>query len=291
MKKSQTSPTVRQCAARAPLRGFLQWVTLVLAVIANPVWAGKYVGLVYAKHDLNLSIGIAGPVAEISTERGRYVQAGQVLLVLDDRLQATEVMRRKVVFEDKSELTAAQERFRVAKSLLDDARDVFEQTRSISREELSRLEADYISAKGRMEQLEAQENREQMELLNAEQERELRRLRAPVSGVISRIDAKVGEWVKPGEQVIQLVDASTCFLNLAVPLETALKLKSGMSIPIQFDASTGVAPVNGTLEFIAPVADPASGLVALRVRFRNDKTRVVPGIKGVVELPPAAARL
>lgn len=254
-------------------------------------WAGKFVGLVYARHDLNLSIGIAGPVAEILVDRGRFVQAGQVLLVLDDRLQATEVMRRRVVFDDKSELIAAQERFRVAKVLLDDARDVYEKTRSISREELARLESDFISAKGRMEQLEAQENREQMELLNAEQERELRRLRAPVSGVVSRIDAKVGEWVKPGEQVLQLVDASACFLNLAVPLDVALKVKSGMSVPIQFEGVASVSAVLGSVEFVSPVADPASGLVAIRIRFRNDKAKIIPGVKGVVELPPPTSKL
>lgn len=266
-------------------------VCMATLLLAESTWAGKFVGLVYPRHDLNLSIGIAGPVSDIPVERGRYVQAGQVLLVLDDRLQATEVMRRKVVADDKSELLAAQERLRVTKGLLDDAREVYDKTRSISREELSRLESDFIVAKGRAEQLEAQEIREQMELLNAEQERELRRLRAPVSGIVARIDAKVGEWVKPGEQVMQLVDASTCFLSVAVPLDTALRLKSGVVVPIQFERIGDVQSVTGQIEFVAPVADPSSGLVAVRIRFRNDKSRITPGIKGIVELPPAPAKL
>jgi len=44
------------------------------------------------------------------------------------------------------------------------------------------------------------------------------------------------------------------------------------------------APVTGTISFVSPVADPASGLVELRVTFPNPGERIRPGIKGSVVL-------
>ena len=38
------------------------------------------------------------------------------------------------------------------------------------------------------------------------------------------------------------------------------------------------------VDFVSPVADPASGLVLVRVHFANANLRIRPGVKGMVEL-------
>jgi multidrug efflux pump subunit AcrA (membrane-fusion protein) len=41
----------------------------------------------------------------------------------------------------------------------------------------------------------------------------------------------------------------------------------------------------GRISFVSPVADPASGLVEVRVSFPNSQLLVKPGIRGSIELP------
>lgn len=246
--------------------------------------AQDYTGLVYPLHDIVLSTGVGGVVLSRPVELGRHVRANEVLLVIDDRLQAIEAQRRRVIFEDQSELKAAVERLRILKQLYEDARQVFEKTGSVSRDELLRLEAEYLAAQGRLDQLRAQKKREQLEYQSAEQERQLRHLLAPVAGVVVKIEPDVAEWARPGDPLLQLVDASVCVFRVNVPLAAVSGMRVGQSAPLQIDQGGRALTVQARVTFISPVADPASGLVELRLNFDNPRLQVRPGAKGTLRL-------
>ncbi len=252
--------------------------------------ADDYVGLVHPAHELTLSIGVGGVVSKINVQRGQSVKARQVLLVLDDRMQAIEVNRRQVMLDDNSELASTQDRVRALKIMHDDTRRVFDSTGSISRDEMSKLEVEYSTARGRLQQLEAQKLREKLELDGALQERAMRNLSSPVAGVITRIESKVGEWAKPGEPMLMLVDASICYLTVNVPLKAVAGLRAAMTLPVRFEASANAAAVSGKVTFVSSVADAASGLVEVRLAFANPGLQIRPGIKGMIALPLASAK-
>lgn len=263
-------------------------VALALA-IAMPAMAAaaEYVGLVHPKGEVALSMGVGGVVSRLAVRPGQAVRSGQPLLTLDDRQQSIEVTRRQVIFEDNSELNAAAERSRALQTMVKDTRRVFESTGSISRDEMSKLDVEYATARGRHEQLQAQKRREKLEYEGALQERALRTMTAPLSGVITRVEPKVGEWAKPGETLMMLVDASNCYLTTNVPLSALAGLKQGQQIAVRFEPAANVAPASGRVSFISSVADAASGLVEVRVELPNPGLKIRPGIKGILELPPA----
>ena len=251
--------------------------------------ADEYVGLVHPNHEITLSMGVGGVVSRINVRPGQAVKANQVLLVMDDRMQAIEVSRRQVVFEDDSELNTSAERMRALKTMYTDTRRVYDSTGSISRDEMSKLEIEYSTARGRYEQLVQQKRREKLEYTLAQQERDLRALAAPVSGVITRVEPKVGEWAKPGELMMLLVDASSCYLITNVPLRAVPGLKAGMALPVRFESGANAPAVTGKVSYVSSVADAASGLVEVRVTFPNPGLRIRPGIKGMLELGGAGA--
>lgn len=257
----------------------------LLALACLPALADPFVGLVHPKVDVALSMGVGGVVSSLNVKPGQAVKAGQVLLSLDDRMQVLEVNRRQVIWLDNSELGAARDRARALQGMYDNTKRVFDSTGSISRDELSRLEVEYSAARGRVEQLEAQKRREKLEYEGALQERALRDMAAPRAGVITRIEARVGEWSKPGEALMKLVDASTCYLVANVPLKVVPGLKAGQSIEVRFEGAANTAPVSGKVAYVSSVADPASGLVELRIDLPNRSLQIRPGIKGVIELP------
>ncbi len=262
----------------------------LLAGTALPALAEQYTGLVHPNREVTLSMGVGGVVSKLNVRPGQSVRANQVLLVLDDRMQAIEVSRREVIFHDDSELNVAQDRVRSLKIMYDDTKRVFDSTGSISRDEMSKLEIEYSSARGRLEQLVQQKRREKLEYDLARQERDLRDLTAPVAGVITRVEPKVGEWAKPGETMMMLVDAASCYLTVNVPLRAVPDLKVGATLPVRFEASANAPATTGKVSFVSTVADAASGLVEVRLTFANPGLKIRPGIKGMVDLNGTTAR-
>ena len=191
--------------------------------------------------------------------------------------------------QDQSELRATEERLRISKGLYEDAKRVFDKTGSISRDELARLEAEFLGTQGRLEQLKAQKEREQLEHSGAVQEKQMRQLVAPVSGVVTKVDIEVGEWAKPGEPLIRLVDASTLVFKANLPKGAVGGLKVGAVVPVVVEDGARAALVPARLSFVSPVADAASGLVEVQARIANPGGKLRAGSKAVLRLGNAAA--
>ena len=265
------------------------WAAIGAAMVLLAPWtdakARTISGLVYPLHDVALSTGVAGLVIQRPIEPGQRVKAGQVLLLLDDRLQFIESERRRVIFEDQSELSSVRERTKILSTLLESSRLVFKQTGSVSKDEVLRLDAEYLASKGRMEQLVEQKKRERLDYEGAQKERFQRHITAPFGGVVTKIVPQVGEWAKPGDSVVYLVEPSTAVLHIAIPHKELGTLKVGSSQNIALEASSHLVRVLGRVTFVSPVADPASGLVEVKIAFSNPQLAIKPGIKGSIELP------
>jgi RND family efflux transporter MFP subunit len=271
-------------STRGPCSALFAGLSLVLMLLTSGVNAKSFSGLIYPLHDITLSAGVAGLVMKRPVLPGQYVKADQVLLELDDRLQAIESERRKAIYEDQSELEAVRERTAILTTLLNDSRMVFNETGSVSKDELLRLEAEYIATKGRLEQLVAQKKRELLDYETAERERLQRRITAPINGIVTKVIPQIGEWAKPGDAIILLVDPSVAVLRLAIPHTEADYLKVGSSQLIQMEAGSTVPQMTGHVSFVSPVADPASGLVRIEITFNNPLKGIKPGIKGSIEI-------
>ncbi|MEY4911818.1 MAG: hypothetical protein RL761_1481, partial [Pseudomonadota bacterium] len=232
------------------------FIALLTSVGVN---AKSFSGLIYPLHDVTMSAGVSGLIIKRAVQPGQAVQAGQLLLQLDDRLQQIESNRRRGIAEDESELQAARDRLRILDTLLHDTRTVYDRTGSISKDELLRLEAEQLASQARVTQLIEQKKRERLDYEAAESDRLLRQITAPISGVVTKIIPQVGEWAKAGDAVLHLVDTSIAILRLAVPHHLASQFKVRAQQAFKLEAGSYVAEVIGQIKFVSPVADPASG--------------------------------
>ena len=165
---------------------------------------------------------------------------------------------------------------------------VYKSSGSISKDEMLRLEAEASAASGRVNQLVIQKKRERLDYESAERERLQRHITAPIGGIVTKIIPQVGEWAKPGDPIMMLVDATTAELHVAVPHKEAIGLKVGAPQVIEFEAGSGVTSITGRISFISAVADPASGLVEMKISFANPKLMIKPGIKGSIDIKSSA---
>lgn len=258
----------------------------VLIFLPCSAHAKTFAGLIYPLHDITLSAGVSGLVMKRAAQPGQTVRANQLVLLLDDRSQEIESNRRRIIFEDQSEVQATRDRLRILDTLLHDLRTVFNKTGSVSKDELLRLEAELLASQGRLAQLVEQKKREQLDYESAERERLQRHILAPINGVITKVMPQVGEWAKAGDPMLHMVDTSVGVLRLAVPYSLAGSLKVGAKQLIRLEPGSNLSEVSGQIKFVSPIADAASGLVQVEVSFNNPGQRIKTGIKGMIEIAP-----
>ncbi len=241
-------------------------------------------GITEPLSDVTLSLSVQGRISVIYFKEGKRVRKGQPILRLEKRFEELEAERRKLVWESKAELKSAEARVETLGSQLEATRRLFDATKSVSKEDLEKLELDYKLALADRERLETAEERERIEYEMALQKLRERTLYAPTGGVIVKLFLHRGESCEPNQPLVHLVDVSRCRLVCNVEEDVGRRLKVGQGVDLQVDTGSGSIPKKGTLVFVSPVVDPASGLMEVKAEFDNADGRVRPGVKGAIVL-------
>lgn len=221
-------------------------------------------GLTEPVGDVVLSVATPGVIATVHHGEGQFVPEGGTILELNSRAEQLEVDRKQVQL---STLLAELERSEL----------LFKTSSSMPREELERKRAEVAIAR--------------VELAQAEEAVTRRKVTAPFAGVVTLVPVKVGEYCELGRQVARVVDSREFFVISNVDPARAGHLKLGAEVEVSVGAAAGSAPVDlkGQVVYVAPVIDPASGLLRIKARFPNSDSRVRPGVAGVLRIPPHAA--
>jgi RND family efflux transporter MFP subunit len=286
------------CCVWWPLRQRSVW-PLLLGLMGSVAQAqqspAELVGLVYPVADIQFGVPVAGVVQRLLVKPGQVVGEGQPLLELDSQSQRLELQRRALVARDSSELEATQSRLKVLDEMLQLSELVASRSQSVSKEELAKQRLERMSTHGRLQQLQAQKSREQVELQLAQTDLAQRTVRAPRPGMVVEVLIEAGEWAKPGDPIFRLVDTGQVELRVNLPQAVARSLRTGQRLLARFESGAAPLQAEGVVHFLSPLADTASGLVDMRVRFANPKGLIRPGAKGSLLVSasspsPASAR-
>ena len=249
-------------------------VTMPLAPLS------AYSGITEAVNDVTLSLPLTGRVSSVFVHEGEKVEKGQLLLSFDNKLEALEVKRRKLLWKSTVELDSATRKEETLKTLLEGTRQLCERTGSISKEELEKQELEYILAVGGRQHLEIGEQREELEYNLAVENFAKRSLRSPIHGTIIAIFIKEGEGAESNQPLVKLVDTSRCRFIANVDEQLGRTLENGQIVDLQIKAGRSIVTKEGEIVFTSPVVDPASGLLKIKVLFDNQDGQVRPGVSG-----------
>ena len=192
---------------------------------------------------------VGGEVRQIYVEEGDAVQPGQLLARLDgDRLRLTlaqtDANLRKLERDYKRTLELAEKGL-VPKS-----------TAENTKYDLDALRAGYDSAK--------------LELNYTE-------IRAPIKGVISLRNIKVGNTIKPNDPTFTITDLDPLVAFVHVPEKEFRKIAPGQNAEVVVDA-LGAERFVGTISRISPTVDPQTGTFRARVEVPDPSRRLKPGM-------------
>ena len=192
---------------------------------------------------------VGGEVRQIYVEEGDTVKAGQVLARLDgDRLRLelaqTDANLRKLERDYKRTLDLS-ERGLLSKSSAENLKF-----------DLDALRAGYDRAK--------------LELGYTE-------IRAPITGVISARNIKVGNTIGPNDPTFTVTDLDPLIAYVHVPEKEFRKIAPGQTAEVVVDALGGDRFV-GNIERISPTVDPQTGTFKARVEVADQSRRLKPGM-------------
>jgi multidrug efflux pump subunit AcrA (membrane-fusion protein) len=100
-----------------------------------------------------------------------------------------------------------------------------------------------------------------LDLASLELERRQAEIRAPIAGVVTRGDVKVGDVLEPGKPVVEIAPQTGFLFEAAVPSEEVGRLRLGMAARIKLDAYDyqRYGTLRGTVCFVSPDSGLAEG--------------------------------
>lgn len=244
-------------------------------------------GLALPAKQVALSAPMRGILAELLVEEGDKVEADQVLVKMDDKLQAVAVAGARLRAESTTEIRKADLAAEEAQIMFENIEKIHA-TDAASEWEVrrSRLQRDQALAT-------AEQAREQHELAQAslklEQEKlALYHVRAPFDATVIHTLAEPGVSLETQDKLLSLAKLDELEAQLFLPVDLYGKLQPGQTYMLQAGA-----PVNrqlrATLKTISPMIDPASQ--TFRGVFTIDnRDEALPGGFGVRLVGPTSSQ-
>lgn len=113
-------------------------------------------------------------------------------------------------------------------------------------------------------------------------------LRAPINGVVLEKRATDGARFAAGDVLYRLADLSSVWVQAQVSEQDQAWLRLNQTASVTLDAWPGKT-FHGKVSFIAPVLDPQTRTVEVRVVLANPKGQLRPGMFGMVALESSVA--
>jgi RND family efflux transporter MFP subunit len=207
-------------------------------------------GTVTSPQSAILSPSIGGLVEKTLVDAGDRVEQGSIVVTLDSELGRL-TLERAIAEETQARIALED-----AQRRLTEAEDVGPQ-RGIAETEIKSLRAEVTRNEAALKAAAA---------ATRQQDAVVRRhdVRAPFAGVVSRRLAQVGEWVNPGDGLVELVATEGLRFDFRVPQTYYARITKDTRVDLTLDAVPDEV-VPGQVQAVVPVKDPGARTFLLRI--------------------------
>jgi multidrug efflux system membrane fusion protein len=257
------------CSSREPPPEPVRPVQLMQVALGTTGEQAVYAGEVRPRHEADLGFRIGGKIVARVVDVGAAVKKGQLLARLDpaDVGLQTEAA--------KAQLAATETEYTFAKAELERYQGLFEQ-KFISSSALDAKRNAYNSNRAKYEQAQAQ-------LAVTRNQASYATLLADQDGLITAVNAEVGQVVQPGQSVVRLAREDEREVAISVPENRLGEFKAAKQIAVALWANPGRL-YRAQVREIAPAVDPATRTFAVRVSILDADAAVRWGMTANVVL-------
>jgi len=249
-------------------------------------------GTVRSKTTTVLSSKIMGTIISLRAREGDKVNAGQVVVEIDNRDANAQLQKADAGLRQQQEgLAEAEQATGAAKSAQAAAeanRQLADSTYAryralLDRRSVSPQEFDEVKSKQEMAQAEARRAADNLKMLAARRQQALAqidqakaevatarvlvsyaRIASPISGVVVAKHTEVGSTAAPGAPLLTIEDNSRYRLEVAVEESQLGKIGRGQRARVRIDA-LGADDLEGGVSEITPAADPMSRSYTVKI--------------------------
>jgi membrane fusion protein, multidrug efflux system len=230
-------------------------------------------GEIQPRYESQLGFRVGGKLIARKVEVGTLVKRGQVLMQLDPLdLQLAQSQAKAAVSATESSLA-------LAKADLDRYREL-RQKNFVSQALLDAKEAAYKSAMASHEQanagLKVQANQSSYSTLYAE-----------ADGVITAVQAEVGQVVAAGTPVVKLARTAEKEVRVSIPEDQIEVLRHVTDLAVKTWANSNVA-ISGRLRELSPIADPATRTYTAKISLPRAGPEIRLGMTATVQFAAPA---
>jgi HlyD family secretion protein len=273
--------SLKQAAGGRGVKVYMEEVTRRPHLLATVAASGQ----IRPREEVNISSQVSGQIVELRVEEGDRVEAGEILVQLDPERFRSEVRRLEAQLRMSSvDVEKEDVSLRTSEANLRRLEALYAQ-KIISDEDLDQahlsVDSGRISLRSRSEQV----KQVQANLDRARDDLSKTTLRAPMGGLITRVNAKVGEQViigtmnNPGTVILTLSDMSEVLAEVDVDETDVTAVRTDQVTEIRVDAVEDHT-YDGRVESIGNAAR-REGTVSrfpVKVRINDPDGRLRPGM-------------
>ncbi len=221
---------------------------------------------------------VSGKVKQIHVVAGQRVAKGELLVTIDD----TDLLNERASVE--TEIEGARVAVNRDRGNYERAKALYEQ-KLISKEVFANVEADFKISENSLEKSERR-------LQSVVDRLSKTRLLSPADGTILDVMVNEGQVVvaaasvNSGTTLMLFADVSRLLLDSHVNQVDASQIRVGQQVQLRTGAQ-GEAPIDATIDFIAPVATVKNNIKGFQVQaaIANADGRLKPGMSVSMEVP------
>ncbi len=229
----------------------------------------RLAGVLEARRDVELFAETRGRVLAIGAEKLDRVEAGQVLVRVDPTLARVALERAEAgVARSESQLELAELNLARRRSLVE--RQVSSEADLDAAENAERIAAAALR--------EARATRDE-----ARDQLTKKRIAAPFEGVLRAFPVEVGEYVREGQQLGELLDLSTVRMTVGVSDRQIVSIRVGAQVQAEVEALPGER-FEGTVLRAGSATDPDTRKFPVEIEMGNSDGRLLPGMVARVTL-------
>jgi membrane fusion protein (multidrug efflux system) len=218
------------------------------------------VGTIKAIRGVDLTSESNGEITALNFDSGDAVEAGQLLLVLNDEVEQASRLNQ-IATRELAEIVFERDRQLLAQN-------------SIARTQYDRSKADLERARAQLAETEAR-------LRN-------KRIHAPFTGTLGIRRVELGDYLSPGTVIATLQDRSALEIDFAVPARFSPQLRIGQQIELSVSAFPDET-FRAELAAIDARVDPGTRSLLLRARI-SEPGGLVPGMFARLRVDLGGAR-
>lgn len=231
--------------------------TVTTTSAAYSAWqpALSAVGTLRAMKGADLAFEVAGVVTRIGTHPGRDVKQGQLLIQLNDSVEAAQLKQLQAALSlTRVNLARAKEQLAI---------------HAISQGDYDAALADFQGKEAAVQQAAAVVAK--------------KRLNAPFGGRVGILTTSPGAYLNAGISAVTLQQLDPIYADFYLPQRDVASLKQGQRVEMAFDAFPGQS-FKGEVTTINPKVDAATRNIQVEATLRNPKHQLLPGMFASVSM-------